>query len=175
MHVTAGCASTSFYTRRRGGVQTLSSSSSSSPSPSQPQNQAPNQARTNGSDSNHAIGDEALPGPVQDGEWECLWHGRADYLDNGLERDWSVSRRNDEVDMIGEGCRRSLTAVRQFKDVVLNDEGHVISVSPTRTFARPRILTGSTRSSAPRTKGTGNPTTHRTNYLSVSTRPTPNT
>jgi hypothetical protein len=26
-------------------------------------------------------------------EWEPVWLGRADYLDNGVERDWSVSRR----------------------------------------------------------------------------------
>jgi hypothetical protein len=25
-------------------------------------------------------------------EWEPVWLGRADYLDNGVERDWSVSR-----------------------------------------------------------------------------------
>ncbi|KAG7539662.1 hypothetical protein FFLO_03461 [Filobasidium floriforme] len=34
--------------------------------------------------------------------YECVWNGRADYLVNGVERDWS------------------------FKDVVLNADGHVI-------------------------------------------------
>ena len=31
-------------------------------------------------------------GPVAEGEYECVWHGRADYLVNGLERNWGVSR-----------------------------------------------------------------------------------
>lgn len=30
-------------------------------------------------------------GPVAEGEYECVWHGRADYLVNGLERNWGVS------------------------------------------------------------------------------------
>jgi hypothetical protein len=60
LNVPAGCASSSLYKRK-------------APSSS---------AESNTSKHN---GDTACGV----GEWDAVWLGRADYLDNGLERDWS--------------------------------------------------------------------------------------
>lgn len=87
--VTAGCASTSFYTRKQ-HAKPASELPLATKTPT-PKSFVPD-----------GVVDENATGPVANGEWECHWTGRADYLKNGLERDWS------------------------FNDVVLNDEGHVI-------------------------------------------------
>ncbi|KAK4689472.1 transcription factor C subunit 7, partial [Tremellales sp. Uapishka_1] len=73
LHVSAGCASTSLYKRK-----------SPEPHPSPPPT-TPSETKKMG---NHAgAGRHADVAGV--GEWEIVWNGKADYLVNGVERDWS--------------------------------------------------------------------------------------
>ncbi|KAI9638251.1 uncharacterized protein MKK02DRAFT_22728 [Dioszegia hungarica] len=62
LDVSAGCASCSLYKRKTPSTTSTPASAS----------------------------EKDLP-PCGVGEWEPVWLGRADYLDNGVERDWSVS------------------------------------------------------------------------------------
>lgn len=102
MNVVAGCASTSLYRRK-----TL-------PLPHQQQNEDVGLTASRSTSSLNAAsslldlassGDTSQPCGV--GEWTAVWLGRADYLENGVERDWS------------------------FRDVELHD-GEVVNVSPLR-------------------------------------------
>ncbi|KAJ9096078.1 hypothetical protein QFC21_005443 [Naganishia friedmannii] len=82
--IRAGCATTSFYRRK---------------APSTSNNAAQPEAKANKTSFHPpANGKKSTVGC-----WDCLWDGRADYLTQGEERNWS------------------------FQDIILNAEGHVIS------------------------------------------------
>ena len=94
MTVGAGCASCSLYRRKSPSTQT----------------QRPNEDTgliKSRSTSSLAAASSLLdlassgdPEPCGVGEWNAVWLGRADYLENGVERDWSfrdVELENGEV------------------------------------------------------------------------------
>ncbi|WRT64433.1 uncharacterized protein IL334_001365 [Kwoniella shivajii] len=128
LSVTAGCASTSLY-KRKLPIGPTESFESTLPSHRQPYDSRPSSSLNTpfltalapaspafGSLSGIATPPAFAPlsrppspplrsgiQPCGVGEWDIIWNGKADYLPNGLERNWS------------------------FKDVVLKEDGEVIN------------------------------------------------
>ena len=98
LHVTAGCATTSLYRRKP-----ASSSTNPTELPVDSFNPVPKRLIPDG------VAHEDQRGPVAEGMYECVWNGRADYLVNGVERDWSVSV-SDQVVVAGSVPSRKADA-----------------------------------------------------------------